>query len=335
MRPNIVFAFADDWGRYASAYRNQPGEGTIHELIDTPNFDRIAEEGALFLNAHVPAPSCTPCRSSILTGRYFWQTGLGAILVGARWDESIPSYPLILEDAGYHIGYTYKVWSPGLTANAPYGGTRTGYEGAGVRFNSFSEEATARPEGQSIADAKQELLDEVRSNFDSFLDAKPDETPFCYWWGPTNTHRTWERGSGKELWGLDPDDLKGRMPAFLPDVHDIREDFNDYLGECVAFDTGLGVILERLEEIGELDNTLIVVSGDHGIPGFPRAKCNLYNIGTEVAMAVRWPGHVSSGRVISDFVKPDGSGAHIPGCRRCGAAARNGSQQHRPLARIP
>ena len=69
MRPNIVFAFADDWGRYASAYRNQPGEGTIHELIETPNFDRVAEEGALFLNAHVPAPSCTPCRSSILTGR--------------------------------------------------------------------------------------------------------------------------------------------------------------------------------------------------------------------------------------------------------------------------
>ena len=302
MRPNIVFAFADDWGRYASAYRNQPGEGTIHELIETPNFDRVADEGALFLNAHVPAPSCTPCRSSILTGRYFWQTGLGAILVGARWDESIPSYPLVLEEAGYHIGYTYKVWSPGITANAPYGGTRTGYEAAGVRFNSFSEEATARLDSISIDDAKQELFDEVRTNFDSFLDARPDDSPFCYWWGPTNTHRTWQQGSGKELWDLDPDDLKGRMPAFLPDVHDIREDFNDYLGECVAFDTGLGVILERLEEIGELDNTLIVVSGDHGIPGFPRAKCNLYSIGTEVAMAVRWPGKVSPGRVVSDFV---------------------------------
>ena len=303
MRPNIVFAFADDWGRYASAYRNQPGESTIHELIETPNFDRIAEEGALFLNAHVPAPSCTPCRSSILSGRYFWQTGLGAILVGARWDESIPTYPLMLEESGYHIGYTYKVWSPGLAANAPYGGERTAYESAGLRFNSFSEETTARPEGQSIADAKQELFDEVRSNFDSFLAARPsDETPFCYWWGPTNTHRTWQRGSGKELWDLNPDNLKGRMPAFLPDVHDIREDFNDYLGECVAFDTGLGVIIERLEEIGELDNTLIVVSGDHGIPGFPRAKCNLYNIGTEVAMAVRWHGKVSPGRVVSDFV---------------------------------
>ena len=143
MKPNIVFAFADDWGRYASAYRDRPGEGTINELIDTPNFDRVADEGALFLNAHVPAPSCTPCRSSILSGRYFWQTGLGAILAGARWDESIPSYPLILEEAGYHIGYTYKVWMPGLVEHAPYGGERTAYESAGIRFNNFSRRGHA------------------------------------------------------------------------------------------------------------------------------------------------------------------------------------------------
>src|SRR5690606_13569427 len=132
--------------------------------------------------------------------------------------------------------------------------------------------------------AKEELLDEVRANFDAFLAARPAGAPFCYWWGPTNTHRTWERGSGKALWGLDPDDLEGRMPAFLPDVHDIREDLCDYLGECMAFDAGLGVLLERLEAIGELDETLVVVSGDHGIPGIPRGKCNLYDIGCEVAL---------------------------------------------------
>ena len=307
MRPNIVFAFADDWGRYASAYRNQPGESTIHELIETTNFDRIANEGTLFLNANVPAPSCTPCRSSILTGRYFWQTGMGAILQGARWDESIPTYPLILEQAGYHIGYTYKVWSPGLSINAPYGGARTAYESAGTRYNRFSEEVTARPAGQSIEDAKQELLDETAANFDSFLDARPknsdgEDEPFCYWWGPTNTHRTWQQGSGKDLWNLNPDDLKGRMPEFLPDVPEIREDFNDYLGECQAVDAGLGVIIAKLEEAGELDNTMIVVSGDHGIPGFPRAKCNLYNLGTEVSMAVRWPKEVTAGRTVDDFV---------------------------------
>ena len=52
----------------------------------------------------------------------------------------------------------------------------------------------------------------------------------------------------------------------------------------------------------ELDNTLIVISGDHGIPGIPRAKCNLYDIGTEVALAVRWPEKIRPGRVVDDFV---------------------------------
>ena len=219
MRPNIVFAFADDWGRYASAYQAFEGNKSLNALIDTPNFDRIASEGALFRNAFVPAPSCTPCRSSILAGQYFWQTGLGAILQGAVWDDSIPTYPLCLEKAGYHIGYTYKVWSPGQTMNAPYGAERTRYETAGNLYRDFSQVATNRVKDLGIEGAKQILLDETKVNFDAFLAARPEDTPFCYWWGPTNTHRSWERGSGKLLWDVEPDDLKGRLPPFLPDIH--------------------------------------------------------------------------------------------------------------------
>jgi len=321
LRPNIVFAFADDWGRYASAYRQFESNRSINQLIDTPNFDRIAGEGAIFKNAHVPAPTCTPCRSSLLTGRYFWQTGMGAILQGARWDESIPTYPLLLEDSGYHIGYTYKVWSPGLATNAPYGGARTAYESAGTLFNNFSINSTEMIPKNGLDAAKEAMLDETRQNFNSFLDDRKDDSPFAYWWGPTNTHRVWEQGSGKAMWGLDPDDLKGRLPAFLPDVREVREDVNDYLGEVLAFDAGLGVLLERLEAIGELENTMVVVSGDHGIPGFPRAKCNLYDIGTQVSLAVRWPGHVEPGHVVDDFVNLmdltptflDAAGVYMPG----------------------
>ena len=68
-RPNIVFAFADDWGRYAGAYAQHEGAAGLNALIETPHFDRVAGEGALFLNALVPAPSCTPCRSSLLSGQ--------------------------------------------------------------------------------------------------------------------------------------------------------------------------------------------------------------------------------------------------------------------------
>ena len=302
-KPNIIFAFADDWGRYASAYADIEGPNSINHLIQTPHFDRIAKEGCLFTNAMVPAPSCTPCRSSVLSGRYFWQTGLGAILQGAVWDRQIPSFPFALEDAGYHIGFSYKVWGPGTPANDPYGGQGKRYQDGGKDFDIFSQRVTESVNnGKSLEEAKQVLYDETLNNFESFLADRKDEQSFCYWWGPTNTHRSWQRGSGKALWDIDPDAIKGKMPDFLPDAHDVREDFVDYLGECMAFDAGLGVLIKKLEEMGELDNTFIVVSGDHGIPGFPRAKCNLYNIGSEVALAARLPSRIPSGRVIDDLV---------------------------------
>jgi len=301
-RPNILFVFADDWGRYASAYRQVQGDTTPNALLDTPHFDRVAREGALFTNAFVPAPSCTPCRSSLLSGRYFWNTERGAILQGAVWDSTIPTYPLLLEESGYHIGYTYKVWSPGTPRDEPYGGCRTQYAPAGSRYSQFSQTATSYIDECGVEGAKEVLYDEARGNFEAFLEARPEGAPFCYWWGPTNTHRKWERGSGKALWGLDPDQLKGRLPDYMPDVHEVREDVCDYLGECLAVDAGLGLLLKRVEEMGELDNTLVVVSGDHGIPGFPRGKCNLYDLGCEVALAVRWPGRVPEGRTVDDLV---------------------------------
>jgi arylsulfatase A-like enzyme len=173
---------------------------------------------------------------------------------------------------------------------------------AGSRFNQFSQNVTAMvAQGRSIEAAKNALYDEVRGNFDAFLaDRKPGQ-PFCYWFGPTEVHRKWIKGSGKKLWGIDPDSLQGKMPPFLPDVPEVREDFADYLGEIQSFDAALGLFLEKLAAIGELDNTLIVVSGDHGPPGFPYGKCNLYDFGSRVSLAIRGPG-VSGGRVVDDLI---------------------------------
>jgi arylsulfatase A-like enzyme len=301
-RLNILFAFADDWGRYASAYSPVDGGATPSDVVTTPHFDRVAREGVLFKNAFVTAPSCTPCRSSLLSGQYFFRTGRGAILQGAQWDNSIPSFPLLLREAGYHIGETYKVWTPGRPADAPYGAGKYAYEKAGRDFNRFSQTVTKMVRnGESIQTAKDVLYDEVRKNFEMFLAQRPEGKPFCYWFGPTLVHRKWIKGSGKTLWGIDPDSLKGKLPVFLPDEHEVRQDFADYLGEVQAFDAGLGVILKKLAEVGELDNTVVVVSGDHGAPGFPRGKCNLYDFGVSVPLAVWWPG-TPGGRVVDDFV---------------------------------
>ncbi len=327
-KPNIIFLFADDWGKYASVYDRIEGGNTINSLIDTKHIDRIADDGVVFTNAHVPVPSCTPCRSSILNGQYFYKTGMGAILQGAVWDSSILSYPPLMRENGYHIGYTYKAWAPGDRVNAPFGGgaeskldseetkvrreSITGripyfvnledelaYEKAGYNFNHSSQNVRQR---KSREKAIEELLHEVKENFRSFLEANNGDKPFHYWFGPTNTHRGCVNGSGEDIWGLNPDDLKGKMPGFIPDVHDILEDFNDCLGEALAWDAAVGVIMDLLAEYDLEEKTVVVISGDHGIPGFPRAKTNLYSFGTEVALIIKWPKHFKGNRVVDDFV---------------------------------
>ena len=97
------------------------------------------------------------------------------------------------------------------------------------------------------------------ANFDAFLADREPGQPFCYWFGPTNTHRQWIQGSGKDYWGLDPDELEGKMPKAWPDVSEIREDAADYLGEVHAVDASIGLFVEKLREMGELDNTLLVI----------------------------------------------------------------------------
>jgi arylsulfatase A-like enzyme len=301
-RANILFCFSDDWGRYAGVYGAVDGKPSINQVLKTPNIDRIAREGVVFRNAFVTAPSCTPCRSSLLSGQYFWRTGRGAILQGAQWDSSIPSYPLMLRDAGYHIGKSYKVWGPGKPVDAPYGGQKYAYEDSGREFNNFSENVTRMVRrGLSFDGAKERLLDQVRGNFTTFLKQRSPGQPFCFWFGPTLTHRQYEKGSGRALWGIDPDNLKGLLPRFMPDVPEVRSDFADYMGEIQALDAGIGVIVEELKTAGELDNTILVLSGDHGMPGVPGGKCNLYDFGTTVPLIVRGPG-IKPGRVVDDYV---------------------------------
>jgi N-sulfoglucosamine sulfohydrolase len=301
-RPNILFCFADDWGRYASAYAAVDGRPGPNDVVRTPNIDAVAKRGVLFRNAFVNAPSCTPCRSSLLTGRYFFRCNRGAILEGAVWDESLPTFPLLLRDAGYHIGKAGKVWSPGRPVDEPIGGQKYAYEKAGLAYHKFSGNATASVKaGLTVDAAKEKLFALVRENFRSFLAAAEAGKPWFFFFGPTNTHRTWIAGSGKALWGIDPDSLKGKMPGFLPDTPEVREDFADYLGEAQAYDAMIGMLMQQLKDAGAIEDTVVVISGDHGAGGFPHCKCNLYDSGTGVSLIAAGPG-VPGGRVVDDLV---------------------------------
>lgn len=303
---NIVFAFADDLGRYASAYAD-PSRPSPNDLIETPHFDSIASEGTLFENAFVSVPSCTPSRAAFLTGRHFFRNGSHSQLHHPWHQDSVKGEEatdpwqdvrgmgLMLADAGYHIGWSYKMH----LSEDRMGGKKRNYTKSGRAFNSYSQVVSSAKDPNS---AKTKLLEEVRGNFQAFLNDRNEQQPFFCWFNPTNTHRNWVQGSGKALWGLEPDKLKGRLPSFLPDNAIIREDFADYLGEAMAFDAAVGVLIDQLKTSGQWDNTLFVISGDHGAPGFPRGKCNLYDFGTRVPLAIRLPESMpirSAQRVVS------------------------------------
>jgi len=130
------------------------------------------------------------------------------------------------------------------------------------------------------------------------MKARPEGKPFCFWFGGYDPHRGYKWQSGVKS-GMKLEDVE--VPACLPDSEEVRTDICDYYWEVQRFDTEVGGLLKMLEEAGELDNTLVVISGDNGLP-FPRCKSNLYDTGTNAPLAACWPAAVKGGRVVEDFI---------------------------------
>jgi len=135
-------------------------------------------------------------------------------------------------------------------------------------------------------------------DFDAFMAARPAGQPFVLWFGSHDPHRPYDKGCGVKG-GMNPEDVQ--VPACLPDSPEVRSDLCDYYWEIQRYDREVGEMIRKLEQTGELDNTIIVMTGDNGLP-FPRCKSNLYDTGTKVPLAIRWGNEVKGARVVSDFV---------------------------------
>ncbi|WP_439482570.1 sulfatase family protein [Cyclobacterium plantarum] len=278
-RPNILFAIADDL-----SYPHMGAYGT--DWINTPGFDRVANDGLLFTRAYTPNAKCSPSRSIILTGRNSWQLEEAANHV-PFFPSKFLSHVEVLGENGYFTGFTGKGWAPG---NA---GERNGEPRrlTGPRFSDL------------VLDPPTDQISRVdyAGNFKTFLDEKPEEEPFYFWYGSTEPHRAYEFGSGVALGGKSLD-MIDQVPAFWPDNDSVRNDLLDYAFETEYFDRHLMDMLEELERRGELDNTLVIVTADNGMP-FPRVKGQAYELSNHLPLAIMWgKGIENPGRVIDDFV---------------------------------
>lgn len=275
-RPNILLCISDD-----QSYLHTGANGDL--IVKTPAFDRIAREGIRFTHAFCDAPTCGPSRSAILTGQHIWRLE-EAGNIHSTLPAKFPTYTELLQQAGYAVGYTGKGWSPGRLE--PGGRTENP---AGEPF----QHKTLTPAFKAIRNT------DYAGNFKTFLNQLETDQPFCFWLGTSEPHRGFERGAGKRT-GKAPASVV--VPPIFPDNAIVRNDILDYLVEVEHFDQAVAEAISALEERGQLDNTIIVVTSDHGMP-FPRCKASLYDSGSHVPLAIRWPNGIkSAGREVNSLV---------------------------------
>lgn len=277
--PNILFAVADDWSfGHAGAYGC--------DWVKTPAFDRVAREGILFTNAYTPNAKCAPSRACILTGRNPWQLKAACNHV-CYFPPEFKTYAEALAGHGYFVGMTAKGWAPGVAVDAQ-GRAR---QMAGQPFNKRS----APPPTRGIA------RNDYAANFADFLQAAPQDQPWCFWYGGLEPHRDYEYGSGASQGGKRPADVD-RVPGCWPDNEVVRNDMLDYAFEVEHFDRHLGRMLDLVQQRGQLEDTLVMVTSDNGMP-FPRDKGQAYHDSNHLPLAVMWKaGLRRPGRVVDDYV---------------------------------
>lgn len=274
-RPNILFVISDDQSYpHASAYGST--------FIKTPGFDFVAHNGWLFNNAFVTSPGSSPSRASILTGLYPWQieeAGTHASSFPLKY-ECLPD---ILAQNGYHVGYTGKGWGPG---NWKISGREQ--NPAGPAYNHHK----TKPPYKGISNIS------YVDNFNEFIDKKEKGQPFYFWLGANEPHRPYESGSWKKENKLVADVA---IPPFLPDKKIVRSDLLDYATEIEWYDNQLMQIIQILKQRGELDNTLIIVTADNGMP-FPAAKATCFEYGIHVPLAICWIQSIKQGKISNELV---------------------------------
>ena len=276
-RPNILFIISDD-----QSFPHTSSYGTT--WVNTPGFDRVAQEGLLFNQAYTTNAKCSPSRSSILTGRNSWLLEEATNHV-PHFPEKFITFPEVLKDNGYKTGFTGKGWAPG---KATKGGKKRDLIGPMYR------DIKLDPPADFISNV------DYFENFKFFLNEKKEDQAFFFWVGGHEPHRSYEYQVGVNKGNKELEQIK-KVPAFWPDSDNVRTDMLDYAFEVEYFDQHLVKIIAELEKRKLLNNTIIVVTSDNGMP-FPRIKGQVYPFDNRLPLAIRWgKGIKKPGRIINDY----------------------------------
>ncbi|MFX1570533.1 MAG: sulfatase [Promethearchaeota archaeon] len=257
-KPNIILFITHDQGQFLGCY-NTP---QTPNSLNTPNLDKLAENGVRFTNHFCTAPQCSPSRGSIQTSLYPHQNGLMG-LVNRGWNLPVENItlPKFLKNKGYSthlIGVQHEALKP----------VTLGYDTMSERF--FSKKGV-------------EILFNynckyVEDHFVRFLkEHKNDDKPLYLSIGVEEVHRPFK------IWGDPVDPSTVKVPPFLPNHDIIKKELSEFYGAINNVDVTIGKIINMLQETSLNENTLFIFTTDHG-SAFPRAKCTLYDPGIRTAL---------------------------------------------------
>ena len=276
-RPNIILIIADDM-----AWDDCGAYG--HPEIRTPNIDRLASEGMRFTNAFLTTSSCSPSRASIITGLYPHNTDAEQLHWPLPAEQK--TFVELLKKAGYWTASAGK-WHLG--------------DAVRDRFDYIREADVSGfqlPTGTNAA--KSSMVAKEKSGCEhwvSTLRSRPKDRPFFLWFAALDPHRDYEQNIIKNP--HKPKDV--RVPLYLPDVPEVREELALYYDEITRLDGYVGDVLGEINKQGIEKDTFVLFFSDNGRP-FPRDKTTLYDGGIKTPWIVRWPGRVKSKSICTQLV---------------------------------
>lgn len=299
-KTNVVFILVDDmgWGDLG-CYGNS--------AIKTPNLDRLAKQGMLLEDFYVNAPVCSPSRASFMTGRYPISVGLPHIVMkgkkaeqygsAAYLDPKFPTVTRLFQDAGYVTGH-YGKWHLGFT------------DGPEVGEYGIDESETAHANGPQFALYESPKNDDERREFRArsteliidasinFIDRHRNEPFYLNVWTIV-PHSPF--APTKEQLAAYP---RLDQPRYIPHVSARQI----YYAMVTDLDRHVGRLLDRLEELGLEEDTIVVFSSDNGpehdlinnagysavgsTGPFRGVKRSLYDGGIRMPFIARWPGKI-------------------------------------------
>lgn len=309
-QPNVIIMMTDQQSSWTLGCYG----GTV---IDTPHVDRLAKEGALFIQFFTNSASCTPSRGCFMTGRY--PQSNGAVKLNDRLNRDEITFAHTLRDAGYSTAYIGK-WHldgtglPGWVQ--PEEGM--GFEDNKLMINRTHRKKVIEKEGEypilsgEIGDEKTFMTDWLTDRAIEYV-KKPHEKPYCLMLSIPDPHHPFtvrepyssmyqpaempipETFYQKKLpdWAQQGTKKQNLFPFNDPKAEEqLRALKAQYCGQIKCIDDNVGKLLNQLEEQGTLDDTVVIFTTDHGeYMGEHRMlkKNNLYETAYRIPLVVRWP----------------------------------------------